>query len=61
MFESQKKEKLDVGKLEVSKLGVTQLEVGKPLAPTFSLCFRKVKRETGTDAMVNFETELCAG
>ena len=30
MFESQQKEKLDVGKLEVSKLGVTQLEVGEP-------------------------------
>ena len=34
MFESQKKEKLDVGKLEVSKLGVTQLEVGEPFFGT---------------------------
>ena len=30
MFESQKKEKLDEGKLEVSELGVIQLEEGEP-------------------------------
>ena len=31
MFESQKKEKLDEGKLEVSELGVIQLEEGEPI------------------------------
>ena len=40
MFESLKKEKLDVGKLEVSKLGVTQLEVGEPLQHLAPSCTR---------------------